>query len=84
MKTNMGKPAKTRHENTENVGHPIFPAKIYHKNAGRPPFPFFSAFLWAALLLLFILFIALGVRSRRPAATGGIAGYICLECMGFK
>ncbi|MDO9513127.1 MAG: hypothetical protein Q7J59_00760 [Elusimicrobiota bacterium] len=36
------------------------------------------------LIAMFILFVALGVRSRRPAATGGIAGYICLECMGFK
>ncbi|GEM_PF-3879510 len=43
-----------------------------------------KALLRIVLIVLFALFVAEGVRQRRSAVTGGIAGYVCLECMGFK
>jgi hypothetical protein len=52
---------------------------IFSKKVGRPLFP-----LFLLLVIVFALFVALGVRAGRHITTADIAGYICLDCMGFK
>ncbi|PIX15429.1 MAG: hypothetical protein COZ72_03555 [Elusimicrobia bacterium CG_4_8_14_3_um_filter_50_9] len=50
--------------------------EMSRKKEGRPLFLF--------LTLLFAFLIVWGLCLRRHIVTGGIAGHICLECMGFK
>lgn len=51
---------------------------------GKKVIPARSTGVFLFLIIIFTLFIVLGVRARRHIVTGGIAGHICLECMGFK